>query len=154
MVISLPDRSGERTRQPPREDEKSCNTWSLKPWWGKQILHLFTRQDRNFSRTSGCCLSRRNKCLQLKVNDALRQGCRHHTVDRVKQRSAAVGHIDSLIYCVVSCQFAWVRNNNSAPRCREPGMEKETFALINLKELVCSPPSLFIPQFLLASILL
>lgn len=107
MIISFPDRTGECTRQPPGEDEKSCNTWSLKPWWGKQILHLFTRQDRNFSTTSSCCLGLGNKCLQLNVNDALQQGCRHHTVDRVKQRSAAVGHIDSVIYCVVSRQFAW-----------------------------------------------
>lgn len=117
-------------------------------------MPLFTQQDRNFSMTSSCCLGLGNKCLQLKVNDALRQGCRHHTVDRVKQRSAAVGHIDSVIYCAVSCQFAWVRNNNGVPRCRELPLEKETFALINLKGFVCSPPSLFIPQSLLASILL
>lgn len=109
-------------------------------------MPLFTRQDRNFRATSSCSLRLGNKCLQLKVNDALRQGCRHHTVDRVKQRSAAVGHIDSVIYCVVSCQFAWVRNNNnSVPRCRELALEKETFALINLTGFVCGPPSLFTP---------
>lgn len=112
--MSFADRTGECRSQPTVEDEKARNTWSLKLWWGKQITHLFTWPDRSFG-TSSCC----SKCLQLDVNDALQQGCGHQTVDRVKQRSAAVGHIDSVIYCAASYQFAWVRNSSSVLRCCE-----------------------------------
>lgn len=157
--MSFPERTGKYTKQPTWERDQlkwweKSNTWSLKPWWGKQItlMHLFTWQDRNSSTVSIWCFSLGNKCLQLKVNDAFQQGCRHQPVDRVKQRSAAVGHIDSVIYCLVSCSFTWVRNSSSIPRHWEPVLEKETFALINLKRSAFIPQSLFVLHVLLASI--